>query len=58
MADRIHHLSIGALQEGYRNGSLSVVEVARATLERIEELDGELRSFTSLDPELVMSQAE
>src|SRR4051794_20778362 len=49
--------SAAELVAAYRTGELSPVEVATASLERIERLDGELNAFCLLDGERALEQA-
>lgn len=45
------------LAKAYRHRELSPVEVTQAMLERIERLDPDLRSFTTVTPEIALEQA-
>ncbi|PZQ50162.1 MAG: Asp-tRNA(Asn)/Glu-tRNA(Gln) amidotransferase GatCAB subunit A [Rhodovulum sulfidophilum] len=55
--DDIHYLGLLELTAKMHAGELSPVEVTRAQLARIEALDGDLRSFATLTPELALEQA-
>ncbi|PYE49370.1 amidase [Deinococcus yavapaiensis] len=51
-------LSIAELGARFRAGSLSPVDVTRATLQRIEQLDTVLNAFITVTGDLAMEQAE
>ena len=53
----IHYLTIREVGEKLRSGELSPVEVVRASLERIESTDGQLRSFITVLKEEALEQA-
>ncbi len=53
----LHLLSVTELAAGLRRGDFSAVEVARAFLERIGRLDGDLHAYLSTDPEYTLAQA-
>jgi len=55
--DDIHYLSLLELTQKMHAGELSPVEVTEAQLERIEALDGGLKSFALVTPELARAQA-
>ncbi|WP_454851239.1 amidase [Rhizobium binxianense] len=55
--DDIHYLSLLELTKKMHAGELSPVEVTEAQLERIEALDGGLKSFALVTPELARAQA-
>lgn len=57
MAEPLSLWSIDAIRHAYETKETSPTEVARITLDRIQRLDGELHSFVSLDPDLVLDQA-
>ena len=48
---------VDGLAAGYASGDLSPVEVARAALDRIRELDGQLNAFVLVDEEGALAQA-
>ncbi|MBI5584324.1 MAG: amidase [Deltaproteobacteria bacterium] len=54
----IPYLSITDLARAYRNRSLSPVEVTRALLDRIQEIDPTLKAFIRLTPERALAEAE
>ena len=54
----IGHLNAAELSAGYAGKSLSPVEVARALLERIEQLDQGVNSFCLIDAETTLAQAK
>lgn len=58
VSEEIAYLPASALIEAYRSGTLSPVEVARATLERIEAVNPRINAFTTVSAELAMAQAE
>ncbi len=53
----LHYLSITELQEAYRKGTYSPVEVTQAALERIKALDPKLRAFITVTEDLALRQA-
>ncbi len=53
----IHYMTISELSESFRDRRLSPVEVARAMLERIDALDGRLKSYATLMADSAMAQA-
>src|SRR5690606_23706621 len=55
--DNLPFAQITELAKAYRNRQLSPVEVTRQMLDRIERLDGRLRSFTTVTPEIALEQA-
>ena len=57
MNDSVAYLSASELIAGYRSRQLSPVEVARATLERIDRLNPKLNAFTVTTPERALDQA-
>jgi amidase len=56
--DNIHYLSLLELTQMMHAGELSPVEVTEAQLQRIEALDGNLKSFALVTPELALAQAK
>ena len=54
----MHFSSIATLGAGYRNGSISPVEVVRALLDRIARLDPTLNSFITVLEADSLAQAE
>ncbi|ALU38606.1 amidase [Kocuria flava] len=46
------------LLEGYRSGSLSPVDAARAALQAVDDLDGTVNAFVSVDGEQALQAAE
>jgi aspartyl-tRNA(Asn)/glutamyl-tRNA(Gln) amidotransferase subunit A len=58
MEREIHFSSIATLGAGYRNGSLSPVEVVRGLLDRIAKLDPTLNSFITVLEAESLVQAE
>ncbi|MFZ0807844.1 MAG: amidase, partial [Candidatus Sulfotelmatobacter sp.] len=50
-------LTIRELGEGYRKGKISSVEITRACLERIEELNPELNAFITITGESALAEA-
>ncbi|MDF3038878.1 MAG: Amidase [Thermomicrobiales bacterium] len=57
MSESFAYLSASELIEGYRAGTFSPVEVARATLERIDRLNPTLNAYTVTTPERALEQA-
>lgn len=55
--DNLPFAQITELAKAYRSRELSPVEVTRQMLDRIERLDGGLRSFTTVTPEIALEQA-
>lgn len=53
----MHDLSACELLQHYRRGSLSPVEVARATIAHIERWEPRLHAFYRFDPEAALAQA-
>ncbi len=53
----LHYLSITELQEAYRKGSYSPVEVTQVALERIAALDPQLKAFITVTAETALRQA-
>jgi len=58
MDSELHFSSIAALGAGYRNGSISPVEVVRGLLDRIAKLDPALNSFITVLEAESLAQAE
>ena len=58
MSEKMHFTSIAALGAAYRNGSLSPVEMVRASLDRIARLDPALNSFITVLEAESLAQAE
>jgi aspartyl-tRNA(Asn)/glutamyl-tRNA(Gln) amidotransferase subunit A len=56
--ESIAYLSASALVERYRARQLSPVEVTRALLDRIEQVNPPLNAFVTVTPELALAQAE
>src|SRR4051812_26462328 len=54
----IAYLSAAELIALYRRRELSPVEVVRSTLERIDQVNPAINAFTTITPELALSQAE
>ncbi len=57
MSESFAYLSAGELIEGYHARQFSPVEVARATLERIDRLNPTLNAYTVTTPERALDQA-
>ena len=57
VSESFAYLSAGELIEGFRARQFSPVEVARATLERIERLNPTLNAYTVTTPERAVEQA-
>jgi amidase/aspartyl-tRNA(Asn)/glutamyl-tRNA(Gln) amidotransferase subunit A len=57
-ADPLCRLSAAELAEGYRAGTFSPVEVAKASLARAEQVQAELNAFTRIDREGALAAAE
>ncbi len=51
-------LTIRELQQSFRRGELSPVELTRALLTRIEAVDGGLNCYLTVAPEEALRQAE
>ncbi|MEQ9464047.1 MAG: amidase [Haliea sp.] len=58
MSEDITALSATALLEQFRQGGLSPVEVSRAALDRIGQLDGDVNAFCLVDPETTLRCAQ
>jgi len=56
-AEALHYLSLTAVSELIRTGVVSPVEVTRTLLDRIEALDGKLKSFTTVTAEHALERA-
>src|SRR5919204_6614907 len=56
-AEELTGLTIQKAARLLRSRKLSAVELAQATLERIESLDGRFRSFITVTADLALSQA-
>jgi aspartyl-tRNA(Asn)/glutamyl-tRNA(Gln) amidotransferase subunit A len=57
VSESFAYLSASELVEGYRAGNFSPVEVARATLERIDRHNPKLNAYTVTTPERALEQA-
>ncbi|HEY8539929.1 MAG TPA: amidase [Steroidobacteraceae bacterium] len=57
MQDDLMHLTASQLQERLQSRELSVAELAKACLERIEARDSAVRAWAHVDRELVLAQA-
>lgn len=55
--EELHYLSLSAVSELIRTGMVSPVEVTRALLDRIEALDGRLKSYTTVTAEHALESA-
>jgi amidase len=55
--EELHYLSLTAVSELIRTGIVSPVEVTRALLDRIEKLDGTLKSYTTVTAEHALESA-
>lgn len=55
--DDYTRLSVAALASAYRIGTADPVEVTTSYLDRIDDLDGSLRSFVTVTRELALTQA-
>lgn len=55
--DELHYLSLTAVSDLIRTGIVSPVEVTRAILDRIEALDGKLKSYTTVTAEHALKSA-
>lgn len=58
VSNMLHYLELTQLAGCLRRRELSPVEVTRAQLQRIEALDGSLRSYARVMPEEALAQAE
>lgn len=56
--DNLTNLSVAELQDAYRSRELSPVEVTEAFLERIDDVDDELRAFVAVTDDLALEQAQ
>jgi aspartyl-tRNA(Asn)/glutamyl-tRNA(Gln) amidotransferase subunit A len=56
-SDGLSFLSVAVLSERYRRGELSPVEVVRASLERIEQLDGRLNAWITVAADEALAAA-
>ena len=56
--DALHYLPISEIATRLRSRELSSVELTRHMLERIDSLDGDLRAYATVTPELALAQAE
>jgi amidase len=54
----VHYLSIGELQEAFRQGTYGPVDVTEAALERIAEVDPKLKAFITVTGDVARRQAE
>ena len=54
----MHYKTISELAPLIESGELSPVDLTRSQLERIEALDGTLKSFATITGELAIEQAE
>lgn len=57
MPDDLTRLSVAQLTTAYRSRELSPVEVTRAFLDRIDQVDGEVHSYITVTGELALEQA-
>jgi amidase len=57
-ADDVHYLELTEVARRIRVGALSPVALTRALLDRIEKLDGRLRAYATVTPELALEQAQ
>ncbi|MFY8030202.1 MAG: amidase family protein, partial [Devosia sp.] len=55
--DTLHYLSLTEVSGLIRSGAVSPVEVTQALLERIDALDGALKSYISVLPEHALASA-
>ena len=53
----LHYLTITELQEAYRKGTYSPVEVTQAALDRIKALDPKLNAYITITEDLALRQA-
>lgn len=51
-------LSIADVQEGYRRGAFTAVQLTRAFLERIDRYEGTYNAFVSMNPDALRTAAE
>ena len=56
-SEELHYKTISELAPLIESGELSPVELLRVMLDRIEQLDGTLKTFATLTPELALQQA-
>ncbi|MHB8618583.1 MAG: Asp-tRNA(Asn)/Glu-tRNA(Gln) amidotransferase subunit GatA [Chloroflexota bacterium] len=56
--DVLHQLSVHDAARLLRAGEISSVELTRATLSRIEQVDGQVRAFVTVAADLALAQAE
>lgn len=56
-SEELHYLSLTAVSELIRTGVVSPVEVTRTLLDRIEALDGKLKSYTTVSAEHALASA-
>ncbi|MGC8826401.1 MAG: amidase, partial [Anaerolineae bacterium] len=54
----LYELTIREARALLRKGEISSVELTRAVLERIEALDGKVRAYLTVTPELALEQAK
>jgi amidase len=57
-ADGLHYLELTEVARRIRAGALSPVALTRALLERIEKVDGTLKSYATVTADLAMKQAQ
>jgi len=57
MENELHYLEIAELSQMIRGGKISPVELAKAQLARIEQLDGNLNSYAYVAAEQALAQA-
>ncbi|MDP6667718.1 MAG: amidase [Dehalococcoidia bacterium] len=57
-SDELHYRTISELAPLIESGELSPVEVTQAQVDRIERLDGALKTYATLTPELALQQAQ
>lgn len=58
MADRLYELTAHELNDLIKTKQVSAGEVARSFVDRIESVDGRVRSFVTATPELAIEQAK
>ncbi len=56
--ETLHGLTIHDALDGLRAGDFTSVELTQALLDRIEQLDGTVKAYLHLTPELALEQAE